>query len=52
MALTETLYKHVILNDEGVPLIAGTSMKVSELVLEYLTDQSSPEALQHQHPSL
>jgi uncharacterized protein (DUF433 family) len=52
MALTETLYKHVILNDKGIPFIAGTTIKVNELVLEYLADQSSPETLQRQHPYL
>ena len=52
MALTQTRYKHVILNDAGVPLIEGTTMKVVELVFEHLADQASPEELQRQHPYL
>jgi uncharacterized protein (DUF433 family) len=52
MALTETRYKHIILNDASVPLIEGTTMKVVELVLEHLADQASPEELQRQHPYL
>jgi uncharacterized protein (DUF433 family) len=31
--LAETRYEHVVLNEARVPLIAGTTMKVIELVL-------------------
>ena len=31
--LAETRYEHVVLNDAHMPLIAGTTMKVVELVL-------------------
>jgi uncharacterized protein (DUF433 family) len=31
--LAETRYEHVVLNEARVPLIAGTTMKVVELVL-------------------
>ena len=36
MSLTsiETKYEHVVLDEKGVPGIAGTNMKVIELVLE------------------
>ena len=33
MSLTETRYEHVLLDEVGVPIIAGTTMKVVELVL-------------------
>ena len=32
--LVETRYEHVILNEAKVPTVAGTTMKVVELVLE------------------
>ncbi len=34
MVLTETRYEHIVLNDDGVPQIAGTTMKVIELVID------------------
>ncbi len=30
----ETRYKHIVLNEDHVPGIAGTTMKVVELVVE------------------
>ena len=34
MSLTETRYEHIVLDANGVALIAGTTMKVGALVLE------------------
>ena len=34
MVTVETRYEHVILNEAGVAIIAGTNMKVIELVLD------------------
>ena len=34
--MTETRYEHIVLTDDGVPMIAGTTMKVVELVLDHL----------------
>ena len=48
----ETRYEHICINDLGVPVIAGTTMKVVELVLEYLSHGSSPEEIHFQHPYL
>ena len=42
----------VILNEAGVPLIAGSTMKVVELVLEQAAYGWSPEELHFQHPYL
>lgn len=47
-----TPYYHIELNDDGVPMISGTTMKVVELVQEHLYHGSSPEELQYQHPYL
>ena len=45
MSLVETRYEHVILNEAQVPIIAGTNMKVVELVLERTAYGWSPEEL-------
>jgi uncharacterized protein (DUF433 family) len=47
-----TPYFHIELNDEGVPMISGTTMKVVELVLDHLAYGWSPEELRYQHPYL
>jgi len=41
-----------MLNEDQVPMIAGTTMKVVELVLDHLAYGWSPEELHFQHPSL
>ncbi|MDO8673798.1 MAG: DUF433 domain-containing protein [Dehalococcoidia bacterium] len=48
----ETRYEHVVLNDHLVPFIAGTTMKVVELVLEQAAYGWSPEEMHFQHPYL
>jgi uncharacterized protein (DUF433 family) len=50
--LSETRYEHIILNEANVPMIAGTTMKVIELVLDHLAYGWSPEELHFQHPHL
>ena len=52
MTLTATEYKHIVLDDHNVPLIAGTTMKVIELVTGQIAHGWSPEELQFQHPYL
>lgn len=52
MSLVETQYKHIILNEANVPMIAGTTMKVVELILEKIAYGWSPEELHFQHPYL
>ncbi len=54
MALTseKTNYEHVALDAKGVPVIAGTHMKVIEIVLEKKAHGWSPEELYFQHPHL
>ncbi len=50
--ITNTDYKHVYLDDKGVAIIAGTTMKVSELVTSHCTHGWSPEELHFQFPHI
>lgn len=50
--IVETRYEHIQLNEAGVPIIAGTTMKVIELVLDHKAYGWSPEELHFQHPYL
>jgi len=52
MSSTETRYEHIVLNEAAIPIIAGTTMKVVELVLEQHAYGWSPEELHFQHPYL
>jgi uncharacterized protein (DUF433 family) len=51
MPSVKTQYEHIVL-EEKVPVIAGTTMKVTELVLEKTAYGWSPEELHFQHPDL
>jgi len=48
----ETRYEHVVLNDQKIPIISGTTMKVIELVLSHLAYGWSAEELHFQYPYL
>jgi uncharacterized protein (DUF433 family) len=50
--LSETRYEHIRLDEHQVPTIAGTTMKVVELVLDHLAYGWSAEELHFQHPAL
>ena len=50
--LAETRYEHIVLNDSRVPVIAGTTMKVVELVLAQAAYGWSAEELNAQFPYL
>ncbi len=52
MSLVETRYEHIVLDTAGVPRIAGTTMKVVELIQEQLAYGWSAEELHFQHPYL
>jgi uncharacterized protein (DUF433 family) len=45
----ETRYDQIMLNEAGIPTIAGTDVKVVELVLERTACGWSPEELHYQH---
>jgi uncharacterized protein (DUF433 family) len=49
---TTTPHKYVQLDERNVPIIAGTTMKVVELVMAQIAYGWSPEELQFQHPYL
>src|SRR5215211_2682214 len=48
----ETRYEHIALNEDHVPIISDTTMKVVELVVEQQAYGWSPEELHFQHPYL
>jgi len=50
--LVETRYEHIVLDKAKVPMIAGTTMKVIELVLAHIAHGWSPEELHFQFPHL
>lgn len=52
MPVLSTGYEHVVLDENGVPMIAGTTVKVVELILETTAYGWSPEELHFQHPHL
>jgi uncharacterized protein (DUF433 family) len=52
MNTVETRYEHVVLDAQQVAWIAGTTMKVRELVAERYAYGWSAEELQFQHPYL
>jgi len=52
MSTVETRYEHIILGQDNAPIIAGTNMKVIELVLERIAYGWSAEELRFQHPHL
>ena len=47
-----TRYEHIVLNEQGVPEILGSTMKVLELVLSQKAYGWSPEELHFQYPHL
>ena len=50
MTVAATCYEHIAIDEKGVPYIAGTTMKVVELVGEKFAFGWSPEELFFQHP--
>jgi uncharacterized protein (DUF433 family) len=47
-----TRYEHITLNEDRIPGISGTTMKVVELIVEQQAYGWSPEELHFQHPYL
>ena len=52
MEMAQTRYEHIILDEGRVPVIAGTTTKVVELIVERMAYGWSPEELHFQHPHL
>ncbi|MDJ0597965.1 MAG: DUF433 domain-containing protein [Crocosphaera sp.] len=49
---TTTEYKHIILNDDQIPIIEGTTLKVVEIIMAKTAYAWSPEEIHFQHPYL
>ncbi|MEM9544129.1 MAG: DUF433 domain-containing protein [Cyanobacteria bacterium P01_E01_bin.42] len=52
MNVTQTEYKHIYLNEDSVPAIAGTSMKIVELITSVKAYGWTPEELLENYPHL
>ena len=52
MPQIQSEYRYVVVDDDGVPVIADTTMKVSELVLEHTLWRWDAGVLQAAHPYL
>ncbi len=52
MTFTTSEHKYVQLDELGVPIIAGTTMKVVELITAHKAYGWSPEEIHFQHPYL
>ena len=52
MALTATRYEHIVLDEQGVPRIAGTRLRAIDLVEAKHANGWTPEQIHDQHPEL
>jgi uncharacterized protein (DUF433 family) len=52
MALTATRYEHIVLDEGGVPRIAGTQLRAIDLVEAKQANAWTAEQLHAQHPEL
>jgi uncharacterized protein (DUF433 family) len=52
MSSITTPYEHIVVEDEGVAVVADSRMKVAQLVSEVMAYGWSPEELHFQHPYL
>lgn len=52
MKPASTTYEHIVLDDQGIPVIAGASTKVIEVALAHKAHGMSPEELAYQLPHL
>lgn len=48
----ETRYQHIVLDENDVPLVVGTTTKVIEIVLDKIAYGWSAEEIHNQHPHL
>jgi uncharacterized protein (DUF433 family) len=52
MTSIATAYQHIHLDDRQVPIVAGTTMKVVEIIVAQKAYGWSPEEIHFQHPYL
>lgn len=50
--MVETRYEHIVLDEQGIPRIVGTNIKVIEVVLDKIAYGWSAEEIHNQHPHL
>ena len=50
--MTVVAYPHIEIDGDGVPMIAGTTTKVVEVVLDRLAHHWDADEIQRQHPHL
>ncbi|HRQ39820.1 MAG TPA: DUF433 domain-containing protein [Chloroflexota bacterium] len=50
--MVKTRYEHIVLDEQGIPKIAGTNTKVIEVVLDKIAYGWSAEEMHNQHPYL
>lgn len=50
--MSTVAYPHIEISDTGAPMIAGTTMKVVEVVLDRLAYHWDADEIQRQHPYL
>jgi uncharacterized protein (DUF433 family) len=50
--MTATEYAHIAVDEKGTPVLAGTRIKVVEVVKDYLAHRSPPEEMQRELPHL
>jgi uncharacterized protein (DUF433 family) len=50
--VTATFATQIEIDDRGMAWIAGTKVKVTEVVLDKIANGSSPEEIHFQHPNL
>ena len=50
--LTKSTYEHIVIDERGIPAIAGTNTKVVELILDKVAYGWSAEEIHFQHPHL
>ena len=51
-ALPAERYAHISIDEQGIPWIAGTTLKVVEIVMAQRAYGWSPEEIHFQHPDL
>ncbi|MEO1297680.1 MAG: DUF433 domain-containing protein [Cyanobacteria bacterium J06636_16] len=52
MVLLSTDYKHIQINEQGIPVIAGTTMKVTELITSVKAYGWGPDELHANYPHI
>jgi uncharacterized protein (DUF433 family) len=52
LAMSSVAYAHLEINDQGVPVLLGTTTKVVEIALDHLAHHWDADEIRRQHPHL